>query len=68
MGVSMFGNPTTAKYQGLNHLFVFWMVIARETNALVYAGAFKCFYDFCENTQDITTSPYSINAGNHHVG
>jgi hypothetical protein len=58
-GISMFGDPATAKYQGLNHLFVFRMVMAGETNALVY-GAFKCFYNFCENTQDVTTSPYSV--------
>jgi hypothetical protein len=59
MGISMFGDPTTAKYQCLNHLFVFWMVMACKTTSLVY-GTFKCFYNFCEDIQELMASPYTL--------
>ena len=58
-GTVMFADSATAKYQGLTHLFVFRMVMARETSALVY-GAFSCFYKFCESLQKPGTSPYTV--------
>jgi spore maturation protein CgeB len=45
----MLEDPKDAKLQGLNHLFPMKMVMARETNDLVYYKEFGDFHAFCQS-------------------
>ena len=57
-GSLMFDDPKDAKFQGLNHLFPMKMVMARETNNLVYKE-FGDFYAFCQSCQHDDSNPFA---------
>jgi hypothetical protein len=57
-GSLMFEDPKDAKFQGLNHLFPMKMVMARETNNLVYQE-FGDFYSFCQSCEHDESNPYA---------
>jgi hypothetical protein len=57
-GSLMFEDPKDAKFQGLNHLFPMKMVMARETNNLVYKE-FGDFYAFCQSCEHDDSNPYA---------
>jgi hypothetical protein len=54
----MFEDPKDAKFQGLNHLFPMKMVMARETNNLVYKE-FGDFYAFCQSCEHARSNPHA---------
>jgi hypothetical protein len=57
-GSLMFEDPKDAKFQGLDHLFPMKMVMARETNKLVYEE-FGDFYAFCSSCEHDDSNPYA---------